>query len=313
MGDAFGATVQQLVGIPMDQYVRDTFAGERPPSLNSSVAHQLITRSPRHAWTAHPRLNPAWAVDEETRFDIGTAAHGLLLEGKRGQIVALDYDDWRRKEAKAAKAAARAEGKIPLLAHQAADVVAMVDEAKASLATCTDLRDLGELDAETTFLWQEGEAWCRCRPDWITRDRAIVLSYKTTGASAEAEAFTRGILLGSGYDVQAAFESRAIELLTGKAPTYVWMVQECEPPYAVSFLGLTRDMADLGRQKYDEAVTTWARCVSTDRWPAYPSRIQYVEPPAWARTQWLERQATVAAGYVDDGRPVSDQLMGDTR
>ena len=34
------------------------------PSLSRSLAHTLLTRSPRHAWQAHPRLNPAWLPDE---------------------------------------------------------------------------------------------------------------------------------------------------------------------------------------------------------------------------------------------------------
>jgi len=52
-----------------------------PPSLSRSVAHILLTQTPYHAWLAHPRLNPDYMPDEDSKFDIGTATHAMLLEG----------------------------------------------------------------------------------------------------------------------------------------------------------------------------------------------------------------------------------------
>jgi hypothetical protein len=38
------------------------------PSLNSSIAKLLITRSPKHAWMQHPRLNPNYKPEVKEDF-----------------------------------------------------------------------------------------------------------------------------------------------------------------------------------------------------------------------------------------------------
>src|SRR5260221_11592401 len=97
------------------------------PSLSSSIAQVLLRESPRKAWFSHPRLNPAYRSQEESKFDIGTASHAMLLEGAN-IIETCDFADWRTNDAKAKRDAARAAGKIPLLKRHRDDVVAMVAE-----------------------------------------------------------------------------------------------------------------------------------------------------------------------------------------
>lgn len=309
-----------IPNVPMADYVRDAFDvgdGIRTPSLSSSIANLLLTRSPAHAAYSHARLNPAWRSDDESRFDLGSAVHAVLLEGDRDIIATIDAADWRTKAAKEARDAARAAGKIPVLAHHMAKVEKMVKAAHVKLAASPDLRGvpLDALHAERTALWQEGDIWCRCRPDWTTPDYTVVLSVKTTEASAEPESFTR-LLLGSGYDLQAAFELRGVEAMTGTRPRhYIWIVCETEPPYAVSLLGLAPALADLGQAKYREAVARWADCIAQDHFPAYPDRVCYVDPPEWAMARWMERApgSVVPVSPVDDGRPLEEQLFGDAR
>jgi hypothetical protein len=84
------------------------------PSLSSGIARTLLTHSPAHAWTAAPAAQPRLPIEEKESFDIGSAAHALLLEGE-DRMVVLPYDDYRKKEAKEARDYARAEGKHPIL------------------------------------------------------------------------------------------------------------------------------------------------------------------------------------------------------
>ena len=93
-----------IVAMPLADYVRDPAPA---PSLSASIAHLLLTRSPRHAWLAHPRLNPQWAPEEDERFDFGTIAHELLLEGHTNSAVVVDAPNWRKRAASEAKRAAR--------------------------------------------------------------------------------------------------------------------------------------------------------------------------------------------------------------
>lgn len=274
-----------LPDVPMGHYVRDTFPGDTV-SLSSSIAHRLLTRSPLHAWTAHPRLNPAWEPDDARAFDLGTAAHGVLLEGR--SLFTVDFPDYRTKQAQAIRDTAKEAGQLPVLAHQAAAIREMVMIARLALANCPDLAGLlGCEHIETTILWTEGAAHLRCRPDMMTAGHEVIVSYKTTQANAEPNAFLR-ILLGSGYDVQAAFELAAVKAAVGKDARYVWLVQECEPPYACSLLGMSPMLYDLAHRKYLRAAALWSECMASGRWPAYPERICYLDPPAWSVTQFAE-------------------------
>lgn len=274
------------------------------PSLSPSVAHLLLTRSARHAWYAHPKLNPAWAPEATAESDLGSIAHALFLEDDASRLVIIEADDWRTKAAREARDAARLAGKLPILAEKYAAVEAMVTTVKRAVMES----EIGELwrDAghtEQTMLWQEGATWCRTRPDWQSADRRVLVDYKTTGGNAEPDAWARTQLLGLGYDMQAAFGLRAVSALHGVHDArFVFIVQETEPPYVVSFVALTPEWLAWAEHKRCAAVAQWAHCLSADAWPGYPLRIAYVEPPAWAMARWIE------SPVVDDGRPLAEQL-----
>src|SRR5688572_24266058 len=48
------------------------------PSLSSSIAHTLVTKSPLHAWTEHPRFG-ALRSESSKAQDEGSIIHKLLL------------------------------------------------------------------------------------------------------------------------------------------------------------------------------------------------------------------------------------------
>lgn len=279
-----------IPSLAIERYVRDDFA--YPPSLNSGLANVLLTKSAAHARYGHPRLNPAWAPDDERGYDLGTAAHGVLLENR--ELFIVDFPDYRSKQAQAVRDEAKAAGKLPLLAHQASDIGAMVTVARTARAQCSDLKGIGNLIAEQTIGWEDSGARLRCRPDWVTEDWRVVISYKTTRASAEPDAFIR-TLLGAGYETQAAFEIEGVKALSDTEPKYVWLVQETEAPFAVSLLGLSPALAAFGASKYRAAVQAWSHCMAMDDWPSYPSRICWLEPPPWAVGNWNERQTMSGA------------------
>src|SRR5439155_489028 len=96
--------------------------------------------------------------------------------------------------------------------------------------------------------------WCRSRPDWLTNDSRLLIDYKTTSTSAEPDTWARGPMLAMGYDVQAAFGLRGIKAIRQPHDcSFVFMVQETESPFAVSFVGATRAAAAAGRHRQDRA------------------------------------------------------------
>src|SRR4029077_4574623 len=94
-------------------------------SLSAGIVDLLIRESPLHAWHAHPKLNPDYQPQVDSRFDIGTAAHALLFEGMDNAVI-VEADDWRTKAARETGDAIRAAGKLPLLARHHAAVEEMV-------------------------------------------------------------------------------------------------------------------------------------------------------------------------------------------
>lgn len=263
----------------------------KPPSLSSSIAAILVTRSPKHAWHAHPRLNPQYQPEEDAKFDRGSAAHELLLGGS-DSIVIVEADDWRTKLAREQRDAIRAEGKLPLLARHFADVQKMVEITKLAINSNEDLKGYG-LDAgktEQTLVWQEDGIWCRSRLDWLANDRKLIYDYKSTGASAEPNAWIR-TLLGMTGEIQPAFYLRANAATGGPEDArFVFIVQENEPPYAVSFVGMPPAFIDLGARKMAHAISLWRACMTSGQWPGYVNRIHWAEPPAWSMAQWEEQE-----------------------
>jgi len=151
-----------IYDMPMADYLADPC---ETPSLSSGIARRLCEASPIHGWTAHPRLNPLYRAEVDERFDIGTAAHALLLEGRAG-VAIIEAPDWRTAAARDARDRARAEGKIPILSARWEDVQALVRATRMQLnghaATPTPFTD-GR--PEETLVWREGDIWCRARLD----------------------------------------------------------------------------------------------------------------------------------------------------
>ncbi len=270
------------------------------PSLSRSTIVDLLD-SPARAWWNHPRLNPNLPKEKEkTIFDIGEAAHNLLLEGGRSISVVDGFDDWRKKEAQLLRDTAREDGKIPLLSKQYLEVFAMAETARKAIRKCTELgiTDLrAEGDAELSYLWKEDDIWCRCRPDWIKKDRSLILDIKTTGTSVNPDYFS-GHINKMGYGIQSVFYRRGVKAVEGIEPIFVIMAQETEPPYFCSFHGLDLQNEDMAVQKVEWAIKRWRECLSTGEWPAYPHRVCYAEPKPWEMAEWEMKRYQIGG---DDG------------
>lgn len=257
------------------------------PSLSASVAKILVEKSPLHAWCAHPRLNPNYKPEESETFDYGTAAHAMLLEGRRSGLRVVEADDWRTKGAREQREIARAEGKTPILARQLSNVERMVLAAKAKVHQSELAGIFEQGKPEQTLIWREGKVWCRARLDWLTHKFVVdTLDYKTT-QNAEPGAFCRS-LWGLGYDVQEAFYRRGLRALGRPDPRFVFLAQEVEPPFACSLISLDPQSQAIGDAKVEEAIRLWGRCLEADKWPGYPTQIAYSDAPAYQTARWLE-------------------------
>lgn len=267
-----------------------TAPGLEPPFLSGS-ANTLLNQSPRHAFYGHPRLcQTSFEPDAPTRdMSFGSALHSVFLENSFDPVVSIIADDYRTKAAREERDTALCAGKIPLLVSDYDKLSTVVSAARDALANSELAGVLDGAKIERSALWQDGDVWCLARPDAVSADSKIIVNYKTTAACAEPNSFGRGVIMRSGYHVQAHHHIRAVETLDGVTPRYVWIVQETSPPYAMSFIGMGASLAALAEDQWHFALALWRGCLRSNDWPSYPSRIAWIDAPDWALNQWSTR------------------------
>ncbi|MDI7862567.1 PD-(D/E)XK nuclease-like domain-containing protein [Rhizobiaceae bacterium n13] len=277
------------------------------PSLSRSIALKLVEESPRHAFTAHPRLNPQEPEEEknDATREIGSAAHALLLR-QPTEICVIDAKDYRTKKAQEERTEAQARGAIPLLTKDYATAVAMVEKARADLAFSDHaaIRALAEPDDsviynEVTAAWIDrcGDHWARIRLDRlsVSRDRITVIDYKTTKLSVEPMAAARAIY-NNIYHFQDGFYRRGIRALFPAIDRhelkldFLFILQEQEPPHEITVARVDPAGRLIGEKMVSTAFLLWRKCMAENHWPGYPNEIVTAEMPAYVDTRWTSRE-----------------------
>jgi hypothetical protein len=261
------------------------------PSLSASMANVLLTRSPRHAWVNHPRLNPKFQREHSTDFDLGNAAHAVLL-GDQVSVDVIQANDWRTNAAKEAREASWAAGRLPLLDRQYARAKAMASAAHVQLAT----HEVGDVFSggtpEVTLIWKEGDTWCRCLLDYCPEppEKAkAIYDYKMCSGSANPESLMNR-LVGTGADLQAAWYRRGYRAVFGRDVAFRFVAQELDYPHALSVVELDAFSMSIADRKIEDALGLWRRCVAENRWPSYPSKVVSLELPGHHEHRVIERE-----------------------
>jgi hypothetical protein len=249
------------------------------PSLNNTVAQILLDCSPRKAWFSHPRLNPAFKEINDDKFDLGKVAHSFFLEGDTSRVVVVEANDWRTNKAKEEREAARAAGKTALLARHHADVLAMVEAAQKFVAESEIAEYWHDAESELTAICNEGNVWLRSRLDRVTKNRRLIIDYKST-TDAAPEAFSRQIVR-MGYHIQEAFYRRVVRNLGNTGPRFVFIAQSCEPPYECSLHGCHTTLQEIADAQVERAIQLWRECLAKKQWPSHGGRIHWTTPPTY--------------------------------
>lgn len=268
--------------IPADKYHADPC--DRP-SLNASLAVTLLRKTPFHAWKEHPKLNPYWSYKDDKKFDTGTAAHHLILEGGHN-LVELDFPNYRTNASKEARKKVLITGKIPLLKKEMRLLAAMKSRFDKTVDQNDEIPDITTGAPEVTIMWEESGLPMRSRLDLLLD--GWVVDYKTT-TDADPLSFMKKKIPELSYDVRAAFYLRGIEKLTGKPHKFLWIVQETTPPYACSFVGMGEALRQIADEKVEFAIQKWHDCIVSDNWGMYPKKIMWADPVAWDQTNFYEK------------------------
>lgn len=276
-------------GVPETAYHEDRIM--EGMTLSCSVALEMARKSPAHAAIKHPRLSlEAPEEADEDRFDKGSAVHELLLGGE-GRFAVVDAASWRSDAAKAARAAARKAGKIPLLRRHMDECRLIGDVVRDQFQEHPYLRDLLERadHKECTVVWREDhpdyDFWCRCRPDLVVD--GYIVDFKLTGADATPEGWGHRTAWDMGYDFRANFYRRGWAKATGgQRIDYRFVVIENKKPYAISLFEMTEQAFAEAEEGVHTAIEAWGTCLRESRWPGYETEPVWLEPPTWARYRW---------------------------
>ena len=217
-------------------------------------------------------------------WDFGSAAHAMVL-GTGPEIVIIDADSYRTKDAQEARDSAYGDGKIPMLpAEYEAALSVQIAVRHHPVAGPLFAKDTGVPEQSMFWVDEPTGVWCRGRADWIkpapTGGRLILADLKSTVA-ADEEAITKSIA-NYGYHQQADWYLRGAQALLHADPAFVLVFVEKTPPHQVHVVQLDAYTLQIAHAKNQRALQVYAECVATDTWPGYPTDITTVSLPAWA-------------------------------
>ena len=264
------------------------------PTASASALRTVLRNSPRHAWQAHPRLNPAFEPSVSTpAMDRGTILHSLVLETEP-RFRVLDVVDYKKDVAKALKKETEDAGLIPV---KIADIEELRDTASAVRERLRDLPEVWKAmrasikdgGSETTLIARINGVLCRCRYDQMPAlGSPASYDLKFTTKSAEPEEFGRTIL--KDHMMQADLYPRMLKALRGDQPLFVFVAAEQDPPYGISLHALDPEAREMAADKVRTALNIWRRCLKTGDWYTYNTLIHYHSPKPWELTSWEFRK-----------------------
>ena len=269
-------------GIYHDIAEADYHADPAPePSLSSSVGRLMLDRSPAHAWHAHPRLNPDYEPDNDTKFSLGKAAHQRALEHDVSRYAIVRFKDYRTNAAKNERDRALGAGRTPILEAQWEQLEAMELERRRFCLTVLQGDPFARTngDAEVTIVFKGRDIYGRARVDFLPHKGPLFWDYKTT-SEASFDKVERKIF-DLGYDFQAAFYAHAIGMATDEVRECRWLFQETEPPYACALYQLDEEALRLAANRVAKALQAWRWCLQAERWPSYPPFVGSVRLPPY--------------------------------
>lgn len=266
-------------------------------SLSQSIAKLLIDQSPMHAWHAHPKLNPAFEPDRDKKFDLGTAAHRIII-GQGRDVIVIPFDDYRKEAARACRDEALKTGHTPILKEQYDRVMMMVEAFHIFLDRHGLAAPFREGEGEVCIAAPDETTWLRSLVDWIEADGLTFDDYKTTDRSVAPHAIDR-YADDSGWNVQAAMQDRILDLIEPESSgrrTFKFFAQEAYAPFACTVGVLGKDCLAIGHRKVQYAVDRWNACLKSGEWPSYEPAIVQIMTPEFSEKRWLDRELREAEG-----------------
>lgn len=264
------------------------------PSLSSSIAAEIVAKSPAHARLKHPRITPPKPAEEDAEapkkspsLDLGSVVHELALK-KGGGFAVWEQPTWRGAAAKEFREAAIKAGRTPIKRSGAKGFDAaenIVKRMKDQLARMDLGYVLEEGESEKVAVWKESEHWMRAMYDKWLPDRNLIVDIKTCGSDASPDKIAREVMRWN-YDLRSQFYLRGAAKLTGIPARagglgYLFIFVETAPPYCITPCFLDATFQARGNMRAEQAIASWGRCMETGIWPGYVTQPIEIAAPGY--------------------------------
>lgn len=259
-------------------------------SLSSSGAKLLVPPSCPALFDWHRHHGK-----KSKSMDTGTRVHALVLGKGEEHLELLPYDAYTTKEARQARDAAIAAGKVPTKPAEMAEAKLIADAVFAD----TDARRLLDLvtDTELSGFWYEPEydIWCRLRLDALGwSDAPEIVDLKTTGGVAPAD-FAKS-LAEYRYDIQWRHYARGLAAILSSYPgevtaddiRWTWLAVQTSEPHLVMTYEPSADDAERADESLRIAYRTYAACARAGVWPKWSDSAMELSLPYY-RAKQIER------------------------
>jgi len=189
--------------------------------------------------------------ESSPNLKFGTASHALIVEGQKAfdkEVRVLTGSPYT-KAYKEEKAEYEEQGFIVLKESEVETIQSMKDNMVYEGNAYLDAK--GKI-AEASVYWYEDDILCKCRPDMMcpplkepnSDNKIVIVDYKTT-ISCEPFAFNKSVKK-YGYDMQAAWYRRGIQMAGYDVDDFVFIAQEKVHPYASKVFRITKEQMDFG-------------------------------------------------------------------
>ena len=302
----------------MDEYLK----------LPAASAGVILAAYRKCAMAAQWEFTAAEREEEEKKVelaDLGTLAHALVLGGEEAAVV-IDPKNfpskstgavpagWTNTAIRAARDAARAAGKIPILAPRYAEVQECASAVRRYLDRLEGLPGTAGLvwdafkpdggHSEVTVVWEEeGGILCKCRPDRLSASGSLIVDLKFTSASAEPYAWGRQ-MVREGHYTRAAWYLRGLAR-SGVVGEYVFLVCELDAPHLCSLVGLNSHARELGSAQALQGLEIWRawrrlsrqRHAGDEAYGGYPLQVIYPEVPSYEDEGYARQAEALGTPY----------------
>lgn len=251
--------------------------GATPQNLAGAVSKSMLWRfneSP-YKWRFGSPAKPSAAMD------FGSLVHDLTLSASLVNdlyAVNTEFDDFRTKAAREWRDEQAANGKTVVT--------------KKDMDIAMEISDLIEFELTGAFVDMSyevaaygaiGNTTVKGMIDIIPKESNMIVDLKTID-SIKSERNLNNVIWERGYHWQAALYLDLYTAATGEnREQFQFIFIETSRPFEVVWVDMPKDLIDLGRAGYMNAIAKWQKCLATNVWPGtIPAGRITASTPKWA-------------------------------